>query len=435
MPTMSDLRTFEQIKDDDVEAVGGKGLSLGRMSARACLCRRASASPPLPIAACAGNLLNDPALVEQIGGLSATRRRAGRGAFLGDGGGRRRHQLRRAAGDPPRRQGEAGVRDAVARCWESLDSERAVAYRREQGVRRGRPGDGRRRPAAHSGRGRRRPVHPRSARPRGQTACSSRRRGDWARRRFRPGHAGSLPPRPRNGGVVDRHIAAKTVQVTPDGDKRCRPRSRPACLDAAQLAELAELGRRVEAFYGEPRDVEWAWAEGRFWLLQARPITAGRRRRARAGAAGRDRGAGGPAEPGGTVWSRFNLPEVLPEPTPMTWAIVSASCPAAAVRADVSRSGFRTRPALAEEGVYRSGRRPAVLQPQPRGALTPRCAACASLRRPEGRPAQLCRIRSRSRTEPRGLALVFPLPLPFIRSSAAAALAGTWSSTFADPLP
>jgi pyruvate,water dikinase len=28
------------------------------------------------------------------------------------------------------------------------------------------------------------------------------------------------------------------------------------------------------------------------------------------------------AEPSGTVWSRFNLAEILPEPTPMTWAIV-----------------------------------------------------------------------------------------------------------------
>ena len=28
------------------------------------------------------------------------------------------------------------------------------------------------------------------------------------------------------------------------------------------------------------------------------------------------------SEPGGTVWGRFNLAEILPEPTPMTWSIV-----------------------------------------------------------------------------------------------------------------
>jgi rifampicin phosphotransferase len=39
------------------------------------------------------------------------------------------------------------------------------------------------------------------------------------------------------------------------------------------LAELAELGGRVEAAFGRPQDIEWAYAEGRCVLLQARPIT------------------------------------------------------------------------------------------------------------------------------------------------------------------
>lgn len=45
-------------------------------------------------------------------------------------------------------------------------------------------------------------------------------------------------------------------------------------LDAAQIQALAELGRRVERHFGAPQDIEWAWAEGQAWLLQARPITA-----------------------------------------------------------------------------------------------------------------------------------------------------------------
>ena len=32
------------------------------------------------------------------------------------------------------------------------------------------------------------------------------------------------------------------------------------------LIRDAELGWRVEAFHGQPRDIEWAYAEGRFWL-------------------------------------------------------------------------------------------------------------------------------------------------------------------------
>jgi pyruvate,water dikinase len=45
-------------------------------------------------------------------------------------------------------------------------------------------------------------------------------------------------------------------------------------LAAAQLAALAELGRQVERHYGGmPQDIEWAFAKGAFHLLQARDIT------------------------------------------------------------------------------------------------------------------------------------------------------------------
>lgn len=44
-------------------------------------------------------------------------------------------------------------------------------------------------------------------------------------------------------------------------------------LSDAQLAELADLLVRVEASYAFPQDIEWAFADGRLWLLQSRPIT------------------------------------------------------------------------------------------------------------------------------------------------------------------
>jgi len=46
-----------------------------------------------------------------------------------------------------------------------------------------------------------------------------------------------------------------------------------ASLSDWQLKELAELLARVEEFYGFPQDIEWAFADGRLWLLQSRPIT------------------------------------------------------------------------------------------------------------------------------------------------------------------
>jgi phosphohistidine swiveling domain-containing protein len=39
------------------------------------------------------------------------------------------------------------------------------------------------------------------------------------------------------------------------------------------LAELLELGRRVEALFGRPQDIEWVHRNGRFLLVQARDIT------------------------------------------------------------------------------------------------------------------------------------------------------------------
>lgn len=58
----------------------------------------------------------------------------------------------------------------------------------------------------------------------------------------------------------------RTVQLAPDeADRRV--------LSDAEAIELASLALRVEAHYGSPQDVEWADEQGRFWLVQTRPIT------------------------------------------------------------------------------------------------------------------------------------------------------------------
>src|SRR5215207_4088082 len=50
-------------------------------------------------------------------------------------------------------------------------------------------------------------------------------------------------------------------------------RAAPSTLSDAQLAQLGELGGNVERHFGVPQDIEWAYAGGRFRVLQARPIT------------------------------------------------------------------------------------------------------------------------------------------------------------------
>ena len=36
---------------------------------------------------------------------------------------------------------------------------------------------------------------------------------------------------------------------------------------------LAQLGRRIEAHFGRPQDIEWCLADGDFQFVQSRPIT------------------------------------------------------------------------------------------------------------------------------------------------------------------
>jgi pyruvate,water dikinase len=156
------------------------------------------------------------------------------------------------------------------------------------------------------------------------------------------------------GQVLDQHVGTKTTQVTAAGPQEVPAEKRDvACLSAGQLRELAELGRKVEAYYGDHRDIEWAWAGGRFWLLQARPITtvsAAERERARREEIETLRNL---AEPGGTVWARFNLAEILPEPTPMTWAIVRRFMSGrGGFGLTYQDLGYEPDPALDEAGVY-----------------------------------------------------------------------------------
>jgi len=91
------------------------------------------------------------------------------------------------------------------------------------------------------------------------------------------------------------------------------------------LAPLLELGRKIEELFGKPQDIEWAFARGRFSILQARDITRrcsdsadgrGIRERERARLLAVARGAA----PGEIVLAQNELSELLPDPTPFSLA-------------------------------------------------------------------------------------------------------------------
>jgi pyruvate,water dikinase len=79
-----------------------------------------------------------------------------------------------------------------------------------------------------------------------------------------------------DGRVRERRRGLREVVVRGvegGGVEHCRGEALAELPDAV-LAELAALGRRVAAHFERPQDIEWAWADGRVWLVQARPMTA-----------------------------------------------------------------------------------------------------------------------------------------------------------------
>jgi pyruvate,water dikinase len=69
--------------------------------------------------------------------------------------------------------------------------------------------------------------------------------------------------------AFDRARGAGTVVVEVPPDEGARP-----VLDDAQIRALADVGRTVEAAFGAPQDIEWAFdCDGKLYLLQTRPIT------------------------------------------------------------------------------------------------------------------------------------------------------------------
>ncbi len=122
------------------------------------------------------------------------------------------------------------------------------------------------------------------------------------------------------GKVIERQISRKDVMTvcTQDGTHEepvPEDRRTQAVLSPAQAAELAHIGVEVEALYGQPMDIEWALDHGRFFVLQARPITTLR---------GHNPAAGewNDSLAGDFLWTRVNYGEAVPDVmTPCTWSL------------------------------------------------------------------------------------------------------------------
>jgi phosphoenolpyruvate synthase/pyruvate phosphate dikinase len=133
--------------------------------------------------------------------------------------------------------GEAAIVEHVRRCWASLFTERAVAYRARNG---------------------------------------------FEHRAVRMAVVVQVLLVPQASGVLftadpvtgnRKRAAIEAVPGRGDAFASGRVGAVPELLTDAQRVELEAVGRRVEAHFGEPQDIEWCLVDGGFQLVQTRPIT------------------------------------------------------------------------------------------------------------------------------------------------------------------
>src|SRR5437016_8067900 len=173
--------------------------------------------------------------------------------------------------------GPAAILQHVGRCWASLFTERAVTYRLRNGI-------GHRK--VHMAVVVQQMVFPDAA---GvlftADPVTGNRKVASVEASFGLSEAlvsGLVNPdvfKVRDGEVAAKAIAAKqrAVHASPAGgtqEQAIDPQrqEQPALTDA-QVVRLARLGRRIEAHFGRPQDIEWCLVDDGFQIVQSRPIT------------------------------------------------------------------------------------------------------------------------------------------------------------------
>jgi phosphoenolpyruvate synthase/pyruvate phosphate dikinase len=83
----------------------------------------------------------------------------------------------------------------------------------------------------------------------------------------------------RNGKVIHKKISRKKLAIyaIQDGGTReqeLKPEQQHSqALTDEQILQLERLGRKIEAYFGRPQDIEWCLADDTFYIVQSRSIT------------------------------------------------------------------------------------------------------------------------------------------------------------------
>ena len=149
--------------------------------------------------------------------------------------------------------GPAEILRHVSRCWASLFTERAVIYRRRNGF------DHRK---VHMAVVVQRMVHPHAA---GVLFTADPVTGDRT--------VATVDAGPGLGdALVSGKVNPDVLKIRDDEVVAAQRQEQPAITDA-QATELVRLGRRIEAHFGRPQDIEWCLDDDGFHVVQSRPIS------------------------------------------------------------------------------------------------------------------------------------------------------------------
>ena len=173
--------------------------------------------------------------------------------------------------------GPAAILQHVSRCWASLFTERAVIYRLRNGL------DHRK---VHMAVVVQRMVFPQAsgilftADPvTGNRKVASVEASFGLGEALVSGLVNADVYKVRDGKIVDKTVGTKKLAIyaSPAGGTRERAiegerQEQPALTDA-QVVRLAQIGRRIEAHFGRPQDIEWCLVDDSFQIVQSRPIT------------------------------------------------------------------------------------------------------------------------------------------------------------------